>query len=109
MPRAAGYRRTVDGPRTDVSDTSDFVYYPVDPAVPAALRGRLAAARNPAGHVTRYEDHDLFGNPRRVIDPNGVVEERTYDALGRLATSTLLGTCVMGTGLQCPPKFCRTD
>ena len=84
-------RRSIDGPRTDVEDVTSFVYYPVDASVPANLRGRLAAARNAAGHLTKFESYDVFGNATRMVDPNGVATEMTYDALGRLRTSTVKG------------------
>ena len=47
--------------------------------------------KNAAGHITRYENYDVFGNATRVIDPNGVAVERTFDPLGRLVTSTTKG------------------
>ena len=31
----------------------------------------------------RHYDYDAFGNARRVIDPNGVVTDMTFDAIGR--------------------------
>ena len=63
----------VDGPRTDVSDVDTFVYYPLDATVPGAWRGRMAAARNAAGHVIRFQDYDAFGHATTVIDANGVL------------------------------------
>ncbi|HYH09201.1 MAG TPA: DUF6531 domain-containing protein, partial [Thermoanaerobaculia bacterium] len=86
-----GLPKSIDGPRTDVADVSTFVYYPIDPSVPPLQRGRLAASRNAAGHITAYEDYDRHGNARRVTDPNGVVTTMVYDALGRLTSSTLEG------------------
>ncbi|HKR62486.1 MAG TPA: RHS repeat-associated core domain-containing protein [Thermoanaerobaculia bacterium] len=83
--------RSVDGPRTDVQDVTEFVYYPIDTTVPQNLRGRLAATKNAAGHVTRFEDYDVFGNAWRVVDPNGVVTEFTFDSLGRSLSSTIKG------------------
>jgi RHS repeat-associated protein len=91
LPQPYGLPRMIDGPRTDIADVTTFVYYPIDSNVPPALRGRLAATRNAAGHVSLYEDYDLHGNPRRNIDPNGVVRILQYDALGRLTSSTLQG------------------
>ncbi|HJQ38933.1 MAG TPA: RHS repeat-associated core domain-containing protein [Thermoanaerobaculia bacterium] len=100
-------RKSVDGPRTDVADVASFVYYPVDSSVlPATLRGRLAAVRNAAGHITRYESYDVFGNAGGVMDPNGVATERTFDALGRLLTSTVKG--LAGCDAAVDP-LCGTD
>jgi RHS repeat-associated protein len=94
-PQPLGTRKSVDGPRTDLTDVTKYVYYPVDAAVPSVLRGRLAAVRNAAGHVIRMENYDVFGHATRVVDANGVATEATYDALGRPLSSTVkaLPTC----------------
>ena len=61
-PQPAGLVRSVDGPRpnTPVADVTEYLHYPKadvgGAAVPAALRGRLAAFRDPLVYVTRYED-----------------------------------------------------
>ncbi len=106
LPQPMYLTRSIDGPRTDVQDITSFVYYPVDPTVPALLRGRLAAARNAAGHTTRFESYDAFGNVTRQVDPNGVATEMTYDAFGRLTGSTLKG--VAGCDTAADP-LCATD
>ena len=106
LPQPTGLRKSNDGPRTDVADTTTFVYYPIDAAVPASWRGQLAAVRNAAGHVTRLENYDVFGNAGRTIDPNGVVTEATFDPIGRLLTSTLKG--VSGCDTTADP-LCATD
>ena len=98
--------KSSDGPRTDVSDLTRWVYYPVDQAVPTFLRGRLAAVRDPAGHTTRFESYDAFGNPGRTIDANGVTTEYTYDATGRVLTSTLKGVSGCNTSID---PLCTTD
>src|SRR5215212_5381501 len=100
-------RKSIDGPRMDVEDVTSYVYYPVDPSVtPATLRGRLAAVRNAAGQLTRYESYDAFGNPTRVVDANGVATEFTFDALGRLLTSTLKGLTGCDTTID---PLCASD
>jgi len=91
LPQPAQRQKSADGPRTDVTDAAQWVYYPIDLAVPAFARGKLAGVKNAAGHITRYEDYDVFGNARRVVDANGVATELTYDVMGRLLTSTLKG------------------
>jgi YD repeat-containing protein len=98
--------KTVDGPRSDITDATTFVYYPIDPAVPAGWRGQLAAVRNALGHVTRFENYDAFGNAQRVVDPNGVVTDTTHDALGRRTAMTLRG--VTGCDTSADP-LCATD
>lgn len=106
LPQPAGLRKSVDGPRTDVNDLTQWVYYPVNAAVPAFWRGHLAAVRNPAGHITRFESYDALGNATRVVDPNGVATEYTYDAAGRVLTTTL--KAVAGCDTSADP-LCATD
>jgi len=83
--------RSVDGPRTDVADVTEYVYYPNESTVPAFARGRLAATRDAAGHVTRFETYDAFGNATRIVDPNEVVTVTATDDLGRVLTQTIQG------------------
>ena len=106
LPQPSGLVKSIDGPRIDADDVTAFVYYPIDPSVAADLRGRLAATKNAAGHITRFENYDVFGNPLRVVDPNGVATEMTYDTLGRLRTSTIKG--VPGCDTAQDP-LCATD
>jgi RHS repeat-associated protein len=106
LPQPTFLIKSVDGPRTDVQDISSFVYYPVEAAVPALLRGRLAATRNAAGHVTRYENYDVFGNPTRVVDPNGAAMEMSHDRLGRIETSVTKGVAGCNTA---DDPLCATD
>jgi RHS repeat-associated protein len=98
--------KSIDGPRTDVQDVTTFVYYPIDPGVPALLRGHVAATKNAAGHVTRYEDYDVFGNLKRSIDPNGVATETAFDLLGRPVSTIIKGVSGCDTTLD---PICGTD
>ena len=106
LPQPSLMRKMVDGPRTDVVDITSFVYYPIDAGVPANLRGRLAATRNAAGHITRFEGYDVFGNVTRVVDANGVATEIAYDALGRVTTTTIKS--IAGCDTAADP-LCATD
>jgi RHS repeat-associated protein len=106
LPQPLGLRKSIDGPHSDVADITRWVYYPVNAAVPAFWRGRLAAVRDAAGNTTRFENYDVLGNPGRVVDPNGVATEYTYDALGRVLTSTL--KAVPGCDTIADP-LCATD
>jgi len=106
LPQPAHMRKSTDGPRTDLDDLATLVYYPVHSSVPALLRGHLAAIRNAAGHITRYENYDAFGNAQRVIDPNGVVNELSFDHLGRSLTKTT--KAVSGCDTAADP-LCATD
>ena len=106
LPQPAGERKSIDGVRIDVADVTLFVYYPVDPSVPPDRRGRLAAIRNAAGHVARFEDYDVFGNVLRSVDSNGVATEYTYDSLGRPLTTTLKGQSFCDASAD---PLCGTD
>jgi len=106
LPQPIGLPRSIDGPRTDVADVTLFVYYPIDASVPATLRGRLAATKNAAGHVNRFESYDAFGNVLRAVDPNGVATESSFDALGRPATTTIKAVPGCDTTLD---PLCATD
>src|SRR5262249_27865497 len=106
LPQPAGEKKSVDGPRTDVSDVTKYVFYPNDAAVPGPWRGRLAAISNALGHITRFEDYDVFGHAATITDPNGVVTRLTFDAMGRIRTSMVSG--VPGCDTAAEP-LCATD
>jgi YD repeat-containing protein len=105
LPQPRGMPRSIDGPRTDVTDVTQFVYFPIDPSVPAVFRGRVAATRNALGHITRYESYDVFG-PARVVDANGVAVETTWDRFGRPVMSTTRGVANCDLGAD---PLCATD
>ena len=88
---AQGLVSSADGPRTDVNDVTQYTY---------DTSGRLATASDALGHVTSYDTYDMYGNPGRTTDPNGVVSVMTYtpegwpltvtrDSTGTPATTTL--------------------
>jgi len=106
LPQPSGVMRSIDGPRVDVNDVTSYVYYPINANVSAQSRGRLAAVKNALGHITRFEDYDVFGNVTRVVDANGVATESTYDALGRALTSTVKGIPSCDTSVD---ALCATD
>jgi RHS repeat-associated protein len=110
LPQPALLTKSVDGPRVDAEDVTSFVYYPIHDSVPALLRGRLAAQRNAAGHITRFESYDVFGNVTRTVDPNGVATETTSDILGRPATATIKGLpgCDPSSDSLCPVDLTTT-
>ena len=106
LPQPKGMKKATDGPRSDVTDAVAYVYYPVSATVPKSLRGHLAAVRNPAGHITRYEGYNLFGSATRIVDPNGVATELSFDSLGRVTSTTTKG--VTGCDTTADP-LCNTD
>ncbi|MDD5222998.1 MAG: MopE-related protein [bacterium] len=74
---------SIDGPRTDIGDITQFSYYP-DNSEEEYNRGRLRTATDPSGGVTRYENYNLFGNPTEITDPNGHLTLNEYDLRNRL-------------------------
>ncbi|HEV8436077.1 MAG TPA: DUF6531 domain-containing protein, partial [Thermoanaerobaculia bacterium] len=106
LAQPAGLRKQIDGPRTDVSDVTTFVYYPIDPSVTPTWRGKLAAVRDALGHITTYSDYDVFGNAETARDSNHVAVTMAYDPLGRLLTSTY--PAISGCDTVADPT-CNTD
>jgi len=106
LAQPAGMVKSVRGPRTDVDDTMLYVYYPIGSGAPGTAKGRLAAVKNALGHITHFDEYDVFGHATKITDPNGVVTTRAYDALGRLTTSTV--KAVTGCDTTADP-LCATD
>jgi YD repeat-containing protein len=94
---ASGQVLTHDGPRNDVADITQYDYYGVTSFSAAGSTavgqnlGDLMRVTNPAGHVTRFTLYDRAGRLLQSVDPNGVVTDRTYDARGRILSSSVGG------------------
>lgn len=76
----------VDGPRSDVNDVTEFIYYPNEESY-GNKRGRLHKSITPAG-ITEYLDYNAFGQPLHVKDANNIESTYTYYLRGQLKTST---------------------
>jgi YD repeat-containing protein len=74
---APGLVGSIDGPRTDVSDVTQYTY---------DTQGHLATVTDALGHVTTYDTYDAQGNPGRTIDANQVISLVTYTPQGWPAT-----------------------
>jgi YD repeat-containing protein len=92
-----GRVQQITGPRTDVTQHTNFGYYS-DTDSDLARRGQLQTITDAASHVTTYagdtspfNTYTLYGEPTSVADPNGVIADLSYDALGRLTTHTIKG------------------
>ncbi len=46
--------------------------------------GNLTSTTNALGHVIQFAGHDVNGRPASMTDPNGLVTDFGFDALGRL-------------------------
>ena len=91
-----GLLLTVDGPRTDVTDTLTYAWYQqTDESGCGTLGGAchragdLKTVTDGAGLVTTYVSYDKAGRPTRVKAPNGVLTDYTYTPRGWLATTTV--------------------
>lgn len=78
-----GLLKRVDGPRTDVADTTDHDY--------DATTGNLLRTTDALGHVTRYPSHDAEGRVLTAIDANGMETRFEYDARGHLIARIVAG------------------
>ncbi len=71
----------IDGPRTDVSDTTTLAYYECTTGQEC---GQLQLVTNALGHQTTYDLYDANGRVKQKTDPLGVVTTYNYDPRGRL-------------------------
>lgn len=81
---ALGQMLTNNGPRTDVTDVTNYTYYATTTA--SYRIGDLATVTNALGHVTTINSYDANGRPTSITDPNGLVTTMTYTPRGWLAT-----------------------
>ncbi len=79
---ATGLLASVDGPRSDVVDTTTYTY--------DALGNRIRVT-NALGQQTEITAHDDRGLPLTIADPNGVETDLAYDPRGRLVRRTVKG------------------
>ncbi len=71
---------TVNGPRTDVGDTTSYQY---------TASSYLSRITNAVGHQINVTVHDGMGRPLSATDGNGIVTELQYNARGWLTHSTV--------------------
>lgn len=92
---ALGQTRTAKGPRTDVNDTTVYVYY-ADTTADHTL-GDLQSVTNAVGKVTSYAKYNKVGQVLESTDPNGVVTVNTYDLRQRLLSTSVGGQTTTST------------
>lgn len=76
---AGGLVATVDGPLPGSGDTISYTY---------DANGYVATYTNEMGHITTVLSVNDRGNPTSIEDPNGIVTDLDYDALGRITEMT---------------------
>ena len=75
---AHGHVLSMDGPRTDVSDVTHYVYY-ADNDTDPGKRGNVASITNALGHTTQFLAYNAHGQPLTIVDPNGLTTKLAYD------------------------------
>jgi RHS repeat-associated protein len=94
---ARGRVLTETGPRTDLTQTTTYTYY-ADNDADAARAGQLNTLTDALNHVTTYAgsagftSYTPFGDAQSLVDPNGVTTQFSFDARGRVTSSTVLPT-----------------
>lgn len=78
---------SVDGPRVDVSDVSQRVFYPDNDAT-TSRRGRIQQLIDAAGHTRSFDNYDIYGTARSVTDANGVQTVLVTNAIGQTTSIT---------------------
>ncbi len=63
--------------------TTTYEYYADNNSNPN-VAGRLKQVTNAAGELTQFEDYDYFGNLTKLVDPNNVETDYTYDGRDRV-------------------------
>ena len=93
-----GLVTSVNGPRTDVADTTQFTYYASDDASCASApttcphrKGDLWKVTNALGQVAETLAYDGAGRPLSVKDPNGVITDMEYHPRGWLTAQKVRG------------------
>ncbi|MGO1073740.1 RHS repeat domain-containing protein [Lysobacter sp. CA199] len=94
-----GLLLSVDGPRTDIADTTTYTYYATEdsacatsPSTCAYRKGDLWKVTNALGQVMQENlRYDGAGRPLSSKDANGVVTDLEYNVHGLLAARKLRG------------------
>ena len=93
-----GLLLSIDGPRTDIADTTTYTYYPSDdpacatePTTCTHRKGDLWKVMNALGYVTETLAYDGAGRPLSVRDANNVITDFRYDARGHLTLRRVRG------------------
>ncbi len=76
---------------TDPLGRSTFYSYYTEPNDAGGTVDDLRMLKNPAGHKTQFTSYDKLGNWLQMVDPNGIITTRSFDARQRLTSTTTAG------------------
>ncbi|PRC92703.1 DUF6531 domain-containing protein [Solimicrobium silvestre] len=76
---SVGQVLTITGPRTDVTDLTQFGY---------DTYGNLSSVTNAAGQITTLSNYDLNGHVGSITDPNGLTTTYVYSPRGWLTSQS---------------------
>ena len=77
-----GLLLSIDGPRTDVTDTTTFAYN---------TKHDLSSITDGVGNITQITSFDAHGHPTTIVDANNVTTTLVYDVRNRLISQTVAG------------------
>jgi uncharacterized protein (TIGR02594 family) len=93
-----GLLRSIDGPRSDVSDVTYFYYRAADQATCATnptgcpyRKGDLYRIVNPAGQSTYFYKRDGAGRLTQLAEANGIYTDYEYSPRGQLTATKVRG------------------
>ncbi|MBK6598194.1 MAG: RHS repeat protein [Proteobacteria bacterium] len=86
---------TMNGPRTDVNDTTTYTFYS---CITGVQCGQLQTVTNAKSHVTTYNTYNAHGQVTKITDPNNVATSLDYDARQRLVSQCIGGNLPACTG-----------
>jgi len=94
----AGLLLSVQGPRTDLTQTTTYSYYTTSsakycgtPGSACYQAGDLHRITDALGHNTTYVSYDAAGRPTRITDANGISTSMTYTTRGWLHNRNVAG------------------
>lgn len=92
---ANGSVLSMNGPRTDVSDITNYAYYTNSATCPGVsttgCRGQIETITNAVGHITQITEYNAHGQPLTIVDPNGLTTTFAYDPRQRLTSRNVGG------------------
>lgn len=80
-----GRIQQIDGPRTDVSDITQFSYYSCSTGNKC---GQLQSIINALSQTTTFNQYDANGHVTKMTDPLGVISDFSYDFRGAVTSMT---------------------